>query len=185
MYSIEIETNNLILRDLRVIDLKGMYEMDSNPLVHKYLGNKPLKNVEETKKQIKSIQLQYEKYNIGRWAVLLKSTNEFIGWSGLKFNTDITYNNHNRFYDIGYRFIPKYWGNGYATESASVALHFGSKELNIDTIYEIAECENIASNKVLKNKGLQFKNQFLIKEIPANWYKLNNKDYATTMPRMW
>jgi len=182
MYSIDIKTNNLILRDLRFEDLEGMFEMDSNPLVHKYLGKKPLKSISESKKQIESIQEQYKKFGIGRWAVLLKSTSEFIGWSGLKFNTDIALNHHTHFYDIGYRFIPRYWGNGFATESATVALNFGFKELNIKTIYGIAECDNKASNKVLKKLGLRFKNQFLIDSIAANWYELNNKDYEPTMP---
>ena len=40
-----IETERLILRDLRDCDLNGMFELDSNPEVHKYLGNKPIKTI--------------------------------------------------------------------------------------------------------------------------------------------
>ena len=33
-----IETDRLILREIRLTDLDGMFELDSNPDVHKYLG---------------------------------------------------------------------------------------------------------------------------------------------------
>ena len=45
-----IETKRLILRELRLTDLEGMFELDSNPEVHKYLGNKPVKTKAESQK---------------------------------------------------------------------------------------------------------------------------------------
>ena len=40
-----IETERLLLRELISSDDFGMFELDSNPEVHKYLGNKPVKNI--------------------------------------------------------------------------------------------------------------------------------------------
>lgn len=103
-----IETERLLLRELLLSDADGMYELDSNPNVHVFLGNKPVLSIEESIDQIKNIQKQYEDFGIGRWAVILKETNEFLGWSGIKFiTTEI--NNHKDFYEIGYRFIEKHW----------------------------------------------------------------------------
>ena len=45
-----IETSRVILRDFLPEDANGLFEMDSNPEVHCYLGNKPLTNIEAAKK---------------------------------------------------------------------------------------------------------------------------------------
>ena len=79
-----LETNRLILRDLRESDLDGMFALDSNPLVHKYLGNNPIQTKEEALKMIRFIRSQYEERGIGRFATIEKSSGEFMGWSGLK-----------------------------------------------------------------------------------------------------
>ena len=51
-----IETDRLLLRELRDSDLEGMFELDSNPNVHRYLGNKPIKT-KQYKKIIKLFQM--------------------------------------------------------------------------------------------------------------------------------
>lgn len=71
---------------------------------------------------------------IGRWVVILKETNEFIGWSGLKLNRDFI-NNYQNLYEIGYRFIQKHWEKGYGTESSTAFIDYGFKEMKVDTIY--------------------------------------------------
>ena len=91
-----IETERLILRELELSDAEGMFELDSNPNVHLYVGNRPVKHIDESIEYIKFVQKQYKDLGTGRWAVVLKETNEFIGWSGIKFITD-EINNHKNF----------------------------------------------------------------------------------------
>ena len=178
-----IETQRLILRDVRDCDLDGMFELDSNPLVHQYLGNKPITKKAQAENYINSIKLQYSERGIGRFAVIEKSSGDFIGWSGLKFNTGEkeSIGEKKEFYDIGYRLIPRYWNKGYASESSFKALDFGFKELQLETIVGAAETKNIASNTILKKIGLQFKEVFPYENVMINWYELNKKDYAKTM----
>ena len=178
-----IETDRLILRDLEETDLDGMFELDSNPLVHKYLGNKPIISKEKAENIIQFIKKQYKERGIGRFATIEKSSGDFIGWSGLKLNSDKkeTLNGKTHFYDIGYRYIPRFWGKGYATESSLATLNFGFRKLNIEIICGAAEIENIASNKVLQKIGLQFINEFTFEDTQVNWYELKNIDYAKTM----
>ena len=90
-------------------------------------------------------------------------------------------NGKTEFYDIGYRFIPQYWGKGYASESAFATLDFGFNKLNIEIICGAAEIENIASNKILQKIGLKFINEFDFEGVKANWYELKNRDYEKTM----
>lgn len=180
---INIETKRLILRDIRTEDLNGMFELDSNPNVHKYLGNNPVKTKSESLKYIEKIQKQYKQFGIGRFAVIEKKSKQFIGWSGIKFNTGPkeALGSKTDFYDIGYRFIERYWNKGYATETAIVALDYGFKELKLKTIVGAAEIGNIASNRILEKIGLKYKEQFPFENEMINWYELNTEDYAKKM----
>ncbi len=175
-----LETKRLILREVLESDVNGMFELDSNAKVHRYLGNNTIKTLEQAKEIIGFIRLQYKERGIGRFAAIEKSSGDFIGWSGLKLNSGKKeeLNGLSEFIDIGYRFIPKYWGKGYATESSVAMLQFGFETMNYDTIYGAAEVENIASNKVLKKIGQQFKNEFLYENIKCHWYELKKENYG-------
>ena len=181
MSAFQIETKHLILRHLTRSDVNGMFELDSNPIVHKYLGNNPITTLEEAEKNIKSNIRQHKERGIARWATIEKSSGEFIGWSGLRLNSDLTYNNRTNFYDIGYRFIPRYWEKGYATESSIVALDYFFNTMKKDLLCGISETANMASNKILQKIGLQFINDFKIDSIDAKWYELKKENYAKTM----
>lgn len=177
-----VETERLILREMLPTDVDGMFELDSDPLVHKYLGNKPIKTKEEALKVIEYVRNQYTERGIGRWVAIERSSGDFIGWSGLKLNMKgDELNGKVDFYDVGYRFIPRYWGKGYATESAIAALKYGFETMNLQTIVGAAEQANIGSNKVLKKIGLRFCNEFLYDNIKCNWYELNSDEYGKEM----
>ena len=40
--NIFVETERLILREILPTDVEGLFELDSDPEVHRYLGNKPV-----------------------------------------------------------------------------------------------------------------------------------------------
>jgi len=170
--SILYETDNLVLRELVPTDDQGMFELDSDSAVHRYLGNKPLKTIEESRKIIENVRKQYADLKIGRWAVVEKTTNRFIGWSGLKFCAE-TRNSHTDYYDLGYRFIPSSWGKGYATESSKPAIMHAFKVLKLPVIYGNALKDNGASRRVLEKLGFSFTGYY---SDPSHgdcaWYEL-------------
>jgi ribosomal-protein-alanine N-acetyltransferase len=173
---IHIETERLIMRDLTEQDTQGMFELDSEPEVHTYLGNNPIKTLNEAEKNIAFIKEQYEKNGIGRWAVIEKKTGDFIGWSGFKLITDVV-NNRTQFYDLGYRFIKKAWGKGYATETAIASLDFGFNQLNQKEICAIADIENLASNRILQKIGMSKVNKFDYENLPHNFYIMKKNEW--------
>ena len=172
-----IETERLILRELRLSDLEGMFELDSDAEVHKYLGNKPVKTKEESQKILEDIIRQYVERGIGRWAVINKETQEFMGWSGLKLNTEYKMNGFNKYYDVGYRLIKRFWGQGYATESGKAAVNYAFKVLKLPELYGITEIGNQASHHALLKIGLKYVEDFYFEEEKLNlrWYKIENK----------
>ena len=168
-----IETERLLLRALDLSDAEGMFELDSNPNVHIFVGKKPVKHIEESVDQIKNIQHQYKTFGTGRWAVVLKETNEFIGWSGIKFITN-EINNHKDFYEIGYRFTEKHWGKGYATEAGKAFIDYAFNIMKVDALYAYADEGNQNSRKILEKLGLQYINSFEYEGELEVWYELKN-----------
>ena len=127
-----IETPRLILREMVPEDEQGIFELDSDPEVHKYLGNRPITRREEAQASILYIRKQYKENGIGRWAVELKESREFIGWCGLKYINDMEINGQINVHDVGYRYIRRFWGKGYGYEAAQVSLDYGFNKVWID-----------------------------------------------------
>ncbi len=171
--NLTIETQRLLLREMRLSDAEALYEMDSNPNVHKYLWNKPLTSITEVHDYIHLVREQYIKNKIGRFVVILKETNELIGWAGLKYNTEMV-NNKVGFYDIGYRLNEKFWGKGYASEASFAWLKYGFEQMQIEVMDAAAHTENVASNNILQKIGMKMTEHYLEDGISWNWYQLKN-----------
>lgn len=170
------ETERLIIREILPTDIDDMFELHSDPEVHIYLGNKTITSKEQLIESIESIRQQYIDFGVGRWAIINKKTNEFIGWTGLEFVTK-EINNHKNYYDLGYRLIKRFWRQGFATESAFASLDYAFDKLNAKRVYAIADYRNEASNKILKKVGLKFIETFDLEGITHNWYKIDNTEY--------
>lgn len=174
----KLQTERFILREILETDVDGLFELDSDSEVHRYLGGNPVKDKAQIVEVIKFIRQQYIDNGIGRWAIIDKKTNEFLGWTGLKFVTEEPVNNHINYYDIGYRIIRKHWKKGIATETAIACLDYAFNVLNVNEVYASADCDNEGSNKILQRIGLKFIETFYYEDnIKCNWYKLEKTEF--------
>ncbi|SIT27362.1 GNAT family N-acetyltransferase [Chryseobacterium gambrini] len=171
-----LETQRLILRKFEETDAERLFLLDSDPEVMKYIGMPPLSDITESENVIKMIQQQYLDNGVGRLAVIEKESGLLIGWSGLKFITQ-EINGYNNIYDLGYRFIPEYWGKGYALESAKASLDFGFNDLKAETIYAHAHSENEGSNYILRKLGFEKTGEFTEPDGICFWYELQHQNY--------
>jgi len=175
-----IKTKRLILRELLPSDQLGMYALDSNPDVHQYLGNKPIKSLEKAAEVIAHVRSQYEKYGIGRWALVEMDSDEFVGWAGLKYEWNPRESCY--FYDLGYRLRKEFWGKGYAYEASIPALNYAFKTMKLDEIFASAHIENGASIAILKKLGFTFIEEYFYDHIiPCNWYRFGRQDWEQLM----
>lgn len=172
---IYIETERLLIREITEADVQGFYELDSDPEVHKYLGNNPVKSMAECLDVIRYVRKQYQDNGIGRWAVEDKLTKEFVGWTGLKYEWNDRQNVN--YYDLGYRLKRKFWGKGIATETAVASLKYGFTKMNLEEIFAAAHTENIASNKILTKIGLKCIDTFDYHGAQHNWYWLEKSEW--------
>ncbi len=168
------ETDRLILRELLPADAAGMFELDSDPEVHRYLGGNPVTSIAQSLSDIAFIRDQYQTNGIGRWAVVQKSTNEFMGWGGLKLITQPV-NNHLNYYDVGYRFIKRFWGKGYASETAKASIDYGFNQLNQTFLYAMADAENQTSIHVLEKSGFKRSGTFDYKGVQSYWFEIERE----------
>jgi [ribosomal protein S5]-alanine N-acetyltransferase len=175
------ETGRTILREITMEDVDPFFEMDSDPEVHRYLGTQPVTSRDQIVETINYVRRQYIDNGIGRWAIVDKSTNLFIGWTGLKLVKD-QINNQTNYYDLGYRLIRRYWGLGYATETALASLSYGFDKLNLNEIIATVNCENTASNHVASKIGFTLYETFYLHELKHNWYKINKNDWTNYNP---
>ncbi len=163
--SIILETSRFILRHFTIADAPLLLQLNSDPEVLKYLHEPPLTSIEQSQKILEEIILpQYHLYNLGRWAVQYKNTNEFVGWCGLKYQIELDE------IDLGYRFMKEHWGKGIASETAITTVNYGFEKLALKTITGRAHIENIASQKVLLKTGLQFIKEEVVDNCPVFIY---------------
>ena len=173
--NIILETPRLLLRKVIITDAPFFYELNSNPLVVKYTGDKAFKDLEAAENIVRFLQKQYEQNRYARFIVIEKSTQTTIGWCGLKYHTDTQET------DIGYRFMQQHWGKGYATESALACINYGFETLKLTRIIADAMKENIASINIFQKLGMTYFGETLIDSIESVIYEIstltNNAGY--------
>jgi ribosomal-protein-alanine N-acetyltransferase len=178
--SIHIETERLLIREIMLADEQGMWELDRDEEVHKYLDNHPFEKIEQTRELIANIRKQYIEIGIGRWAIIKKDSTEFVGWTGFKLMKE-SINHHVNYYDFGYRLVKRFWGQGFATEAGKAALKYGMEALQLKDIYGMTDPDNLASRKVLEKIGMIYvglfpfdskTNIWRLAGTPTTWYRM-------------
>ena len=172
-----IETERLMMREMRFEDAEALFDMDKNPEVHKYLWQKPISRIEEIHAYIEMVRNQYLMNKVGRFSTFIKETNELIGWTGIKVVNDHVENGNTNFYDYGYRINKKFWNKGYATEASKAWLDYGFNQMHIEEINAYTHAENTASNQVLQKVGFNFIENYPDEQnVIWKWWQLKNKN---------
>ena len=162
------ETKRLILRELMPSDAESFYDLNADPAVLRYTGDQAFASIEEAKTFLLNYE-DYRKNGFGRWAVMHKDKDMFIGWCGLKLNEE-------KQIDLGFRFFQRFWGNGFATEAAMASLAFGFNSLDLDEIVGRASIDNLASIRVLEKIGMHYWKTESCEGIHnARYYRISRK----------
>ena len=147
-----IETNRTIIREFQLADAADVLNFSSDAQVTRYTGDAGMiSSIADAEDIITNIwHHEYKRYGYGRWAVVDKNTKKVIGFCGLKYIDNLGMP------DIGYRFLPEFWGKGYATETAEACINYYQNILGLSRFFGDAMQDNLASIKVLKKLGLKF-----------------------------
>ncbi len=146
-----LTTPRLILRPWRTEDLTPFAAMNADPEVRRYFGTTLTR--EQSDASVQRFQDHVHANGFGFWAIEVVGGPPFIGFTGLKhvtFPAPFTPT-----IEIGWRLDRAHWGQGYATEAATAALHAGFTQFRLPEIVAFAASANLASRRVMERIGMR------------------------------
>lgn len=147
----ELLTARLRLRRWVVADHEPFAALNADPAVMEYFPD-PLSR-QQSDDLIEAIERGFEQRGFGLWAVEVRATGAFIGFTGL---SEPSYETHfTPAVEIGWRLAREAWGEGYATEAARASLAFGFEQLDLDQIVSFTPAENTRSRAVMERIGMR------------------------------
>jgi len=147
--SIVLETERLVLRQFVEGDAEAFQAVNGDPEVMRHTGEPPSESVAQARQMIRDYP-DYRRHGYGRWAVVYKPDDRVVGFNGLKYLDDLDE------VDLGYRFLPSYWGRGIATESSLAVLRHGFESLGLTRIIGLVLPANPGSIRVLEKVGMRY-----------------------------
>lgn len=146
-----LETERLILRQFSAEDAEFILQLVNEPSFLQNIGDRGVRTLEHARAYISNGPVaSYAKNGFGLYLVTRKETGESIGMCGLiKRDTldDV---------DIGYAFLPKFWGKGYAVEAAQAVKAHAKDVIGLKRLVAITNPDNEGSIRVLEKIGLRF-----------------------------
>jgi RimJ/RimL family protein N-acetyltransferase len=154
-----LETERLILRQLTVEDADFVLQLLNEPSFLSFIGDKGVRTIDDARNYILTGPIEsYERFGFGLYLTELKENGIPIGMCGLLKRESL------KDVDIGYAFLPKFWGQGYASEAASAVMAFGKSALGLNRIVAVTTPDNHSSIKVLAKLGLRFEQMVRLSE---------------------
>lgn len=172
MNKIFTETKRLILRKMEEKDFEDVACMLQNPNVM-YAWEYEF-SIEDVYDWIKKNQNLYEKYSLGYFLAVEKSTNKIVGQIALMPD----FIEGKAFMEVGYILKQEFWNQGYAKEGAEAMINFAFKTLGCESVIAEIRPNNLRSRKVAENLGMvvtgDFIKKFRDKEMLHLIYTLEN-----------
>ena len=146
-----LETERLTLRRFTTEDAAFVLELVNDPAWLEHIGDRNVRTLEDARSYLeKGTLAMYERMGFGMYVVTLKDSEKPIGTCGLVKRDGLDD------VDIGFAFLPRFRGRGFALESAAAVLEHGKTALGLKRIVAIVSPANHRSIKVLESIGLQF-----------------------------
>lgn len=146
------ETERLRLRELNETDAAFILELLNEPGWLRYIGDRGIRTLDGARQYIVNGPVaMYRKHGFGLYAVVGKhEPGEPLGVCGL-IKRDALDD-----VDIGFAFLARHGGCGYAVESAAAVLDHARRVLRLPRIVAITAVDNHASMRLLERIGLRF-----------------------------
>lgn len=162
---IQLQTERLILRQWKDEDLVPFADMNADSNVMEYFPARL--NSDESNQFALHLQSLIQSRGWGLWALELKQTGEFIGYTGLnEISPHLLLESGT---EIGWRLAHQHWGKGYTTEAAKEVLRFAFISLQLEKLYSITSTLNRKSIAVMERIGMKNTHQnFAHPDLPEN-----------------
>jgi ribosomal-protein-alanine N-acetyltransferase len=152
------KTSRLYLRGLELGDEDFLVQLDTDPLVMRYIHDGTLGLDEAAswaRMQVDAHVSPRFHRRFGKWMVELPGLPTRIGWveaSKLSLSAG-------DFRCVGYEFATEYWGRGYATEAVISVVDYLFGRLKEENVVAYTRPDNMRSVRVLQKAGFRFAGQ--------------------------
>lgn len=144
-----LQTERLVLHELTAADAPFILELLLSRGFRENIGDRGVRDLEGAAGYIERARAGYAANGFGLWRCDVKATGEAAGLCGLVKREGLEHP------DVGYAFLERFWGQGYASESAAASLAYGREVAGLKTIVAITTPANLGSIAVLKKIGLR------------------------------
>lgn len=146
------ETERLILKPTCLEDAEFFLELLNSPKWLKNIGDRKVYDIKAAENYIQNrILPQHERLGFGNYTVCRKSDNTSLGSCGIYEREGL------EVVDIGFAFLEKYEGQGYAFEAANLLKKLAFSDFGLPKIAAITNQNNLQSQNLLVKLGLKFK----------------------------
>ncbi len=154
-----LQTPRLIMREFTKEDAAFIQELLNTEDWIKYIGQR---NIHSEKDAIEFIEGRlrrgYAEHGFGFFCVELKSTGEKMGMCGLVKREGLEN------VDLGFAFLPRYAGKGYAFEGSQSVIEFAKTDFEMKTLDAITLFINKNSIGLLERLGFHFERNVVLEE---------------------
>jgi len=172
MESIEtITTDRLIAERFRPEHYDLLCHIHRNPAVMATLGG--VRSDETTRQNLQDYIAHWETHGFGLWLLRDRASGALAGRAGLKW---IEVGGAMEI-ELGYTFLPEYWGRGLATEIAQASLEVGFERLGLDNLVCFTLTTNLASKRVMEKVGFVFAREVVHTGEATLLYRLTRDEY--------
>jgi len=143
-----LQTGRLSLHELERSDAAFVLELLTSRGFLDNIGDRGIRDLDGAEGYIERIHASYAANRFGMWRCDQKTDGSAAGLCGFVKRQGLEHP------DIGYAFLERFWGRGYATEAAAACLVYGRDVLGLTTIVAVTGPDNAGSIAVLKKIGL-------------------------------
>ncbi|MBO9559551.1 MAG: GNAT family N-acetyltransferase [Caulobacter sp.] len=148
-----ITTDRLVLRPAIDADRDAIAAINAHPRVGEWLGG--VRDRAASDAFVDRVQAHDAEHGFGFWVVERRADARVIGMTGVWW-VPPEVGLAEPAVEIGWRFLPDAWGQGYATEAARAALDHGFGTLGFSEIIAFTARTNLASQAVMKRIGMVY-----------------------------
>lgn len=143
-----LATARLVIRPFAASDAGFIVELVNDPAWLLYIGDKNIRSLDDATRYIENgPRAMYRQHGFGLYLVQLAHPREPIGMCGLIRRDGLDD------VDLGFAFLPRFRGQGYAFEAASAIAQYARRELGLSRIVAITSPGNAASARLLRKLG--------------------------------
>ena len=159
----ELTTDRLLLRQWKDSDYEPFAAMNADPVVMEHFP--ALSTRAESDAVIERAEALFAERGFGLWAVEIKESGQFIGFTGLavpRFEASFL-----PAVEIGWRLAKDAWGNGYAGEAARASLAYAFGPAGLDELVSFTARTNKPSRRVMERIGMTYAEEFDHPRLPS------------------